>query len=151
MEVILKDSVNGLGREGDLVRVADGYARNFLIPKGLALVANEKNRRILEHNKRIEEVHQTKERREAELLMEQLAGVTCTMRRLAGENERLFGSVTTMDIAESLRQQGFEVDRRKIEIEEPIRQLGDYTVSIKLFSDIVADITVNVLPEEPSH
>lgn len=148
MEVILKNDVNGLGSEGDLVRVADGYARNFLIPKGFALIANDKNRRILEHEKRIQEVAVSRERAEAEQLMQKLSGVTCTIHRLAGENDRLFGSVTSIDIAESLLKQGFEVDRRRIDLDETIRELGTFTVAIKLHMEISAQITVHVVPEK---
>ena len=150
MEVILKTNVDGLGRVGELVKVADGYARNYLIPKGLAMLATEKSRRILEHQQRLEAMRQTKERRQAEQLVEQLANVTCTVRRLAGENDRLFGSVTAMDIAESLAQQGFEIDRRKIDLEEPIKELGTHVVPIKLVADIVANVRVEVLREESS-
>lgn len=148
MEVILKEDVEGLGKEGDLVDVADGYARNYLIPKQLAIFATEKNRRILEHEKRTERQKEQKEEREAEKLVSQISSTTCNISMRAGENDRLFGSVTSAHIASVLEEQGIEIDRRNIQLEEPIRELGVFSVPIKVHGDITAELKVVVSKEE---
>jgi large subunit ribosomal protein L9 len=145
MEVILKENVEKLGNEGDVVSVADGYARNYLIPKNLAIKATDKNRRVIEHEKRVESDRFAKERREAEKLASELANLSCTIRMQAGENDRLFGSVTALDIAAALEEQGIEIDRRKITLDEPIKELGVFTVPAKIHADVTADIKVWVV------
>lgn len=142
MQVILKTNVEKLGREGDVVEVADGYARNYLIPKNLAVQATEKNRRALEQAKRIELSRAIKERQAAEKLAQELSTVSCTIKAKAGENDRLFGSITSADISDALKEQGFDIDKKKILLDEPIKELGVFTVPIKLYSDITVDIKV---------
>jgi large subunit ribosomal protein L9 len=148
MEVILKRQVERLGDEGDILTVADGYARNFLIPMQLAVRATEKNRHMLEHEKRFFSAQADKGKGKAEELARRIAEVTCTIQRRAGENDRLFGSITSMDIAEALAVQDIEVDRRHIELSEPIRELGVFTVPIRFHADVTADVQVVVVREE---
>ena len=148
MEVILKKSVEGLGLPGDVLKVADGYARNYLLPMQLAVHATERNRRHLEHQKRIIDHQETKDKEQAREIAAQITGVTCTLSRRAGENDRLFGSVTPMDIAENLRTQGFELERRFFELAEPIRELGVFMVPVKLHTDVVVELRVVVEREE---
>ena len=145
MQVILKTNVEKLGEEGDMVAVADGYARNYLIPRDLAIEATEKNRRTLEHEKRTASARAVKEKRDAEKLASELANLSCTIRMQAGEGNRLFGSVTALDIAAALEDQGIEIDRRKIILDEPLKELGVFTVPAKIHPDIIADIKVWVV------
>ncbi len=145
MEVILKTNVEKLGVVGDLITVADGYARNYLIPRKFAVEATVKNRRFIEHEKKIEADRAVKHTKDAEKLAEQLSGVSCTITVQAGENDRLFGSVTSMDIAASIEEQGFSVDRRNIILEEPIKELGIFTVPIKIYQDVTANVKVWVV------
>ncbi len=145
MQVILKENVEKLGSEGDVVAVADGYARNYLIPRKLAIQATEKNRRSLEHEKRVETDLAAKEKKEAEKLAGELSNLSCTIRMQAGENDRLFGSVTSLDIAAALEEQGIEIDRRKIVLDEPLKELGVFTVPAKIHPDVMADIKVWVV------
>ena len=144
MEVILKQSVEGLGQPGDVLKVADGYARNYLLPMQLAVHATERNRRHLDHEKRIIDHQESKNKERAQEIVAQMAGVTCTLSRRAGENDRLFGSVTSMDLAENLRTQGFDLERRFFELAEPIRELGVFTVPVKLYTDVVFQLRVVV-------
>ena len=148
MEVILKKSVEGLGVPGDVLKVADGYARNYLLPMQLAVHATERNRRYLEHQKRVINQQESKDRERAQEIAAQVAGVTCTLKRRAGENDRLFGSVTSMDIAEALRTEGFELERRFLELSDPIRELGVFMVPVKLHTDVVVELRVVVEREE---
>lgn len=148
MEVILKKSVEGLGAPGDVLKVADGYARNYLLPMQLAVHATERNRRHLEHQKRVIDHQEAKDKERALEIASQVTGVTCTLSRRAGENDRLFGSVTSMDIAESLRAQGFDLERRFFELAEPIRELGVFMVPIKLHTDVVVELQIVVEREE---
>lgn len=148
MEVILKKSVEGLGVPGDVLTVADGYARNYLLPMQLAVHATERNRRYLEHQKRVIDQQESKDREHAREIAAQVTGVTCTLKRRAGENDSLFGSVTSMDIAEALRTEGFELERRFLELAEPIRELGVFMVPVKLHTDVVVELRVVVEREE---
>ena len=148
MEVILKKSVEGLGVPGDVLKVADGYARNYLLPMQLAVHATERNRRYLEHQKRVIDQQEAKDIEQAREIAAQFAGVTCTLKRRAGENDRLFGSVTSMDVAEALRAEGFELERRFLELAEPIRELGVFMVPVKLHADVVVELRVVVEREE---
>ena len=150
MEVILKKRVETLGDEGDILTVANGYARNYLIPMQLAVRATEKNRRLLEHERLLLAAQGEKAKIRAEELASRIAEVTCTIQRRAGENDRLFGSITSMDIADALASQDIEVDRRNIELEEPIRELGVFMVPIRFHADVTADIQVVVVREESS-
>lgn len=148
MEVILKKSVEGLGAPGDVLNVADGYARNYLLPMQLAVHATERNRRYLEHQKRVIDQQESKNREHAQEIAAQITGVTCTLKRRAGENDRLFGSVTSMDVAEAVRAEGFELERRFFELTEPIRELGVFMVPVKLHTDVVVELRVVVEREE---
>ena len=148
MEVILKKSVEGLGVPGDVLNVADGYARNYLLPMQLAVHATERNRRHLEHQKRVIDQEESKNREHAREIAAQITGVTCTLKRRAGENDRLFGSVTSMDVAEAVRAEGFELERRFFELAEPIRELGVFMVPVKLHTDVVVELRVVVEREE---
>ena len=148
MEVILKKSVEGLGAPGDVLKVADGYARNYLLPMQLAVHATERNRRYLEHQKRVIDQEESKNREHAREIAAQITGVTCTLKRRAGENDRLFGSVTSMDVAEAVRAEGFELERRFFELAEPIRELGVFMVPVKLHTDVVVELRVVVEREE---
>lgn len=148
MEIILKESVEGLGLPGDVLNVADGYARNYLLPMQLAVHATERNRRHLEHEKRVIDHQETKNKERAREIAAQMAGVTCTLSRRAGENDRLFGSVTSMDIAENLRTQGFDLERRFFELAEPIRELGVFMVPVKLYTEVVVELRVVVERED---
>ena len=150
MEVILKKRVETLGDEGDILTVANGYARNYLIPMQLAVRATEKNRRLLEHEHRLLAAQGEKAKVRAEELASRIAEVTCTIQRRAGENDRLFGSITSMDIADALASQDIEVDRRNIELDEPIRELGVFMVPIRFHADVTADIQIVVVREELS-
>jgi len=147
MEVILKKNVEGLGKEGELLKVADGYARNYLIPRQIAVVATEKNRRVLQHENRIEEQKAAKEQRIAEDILSKISNITCTIPMRAGDNDRLFGSVTSAHIVSNLKEQGIEIERRNIQLEKPIRELGVFLVPIKLYKDITANLKVVVIKE----
>lgn len=147
IEVILREDVKSLGRAGELVRVKPGYARNFLLPKGLAYEATEGNKKRVQAEARAREARRAQERAEAEATAARLAGVSVTLARKAGEGERLFGSITAQDLAEALAAKGIVVDRRKIELEHPIKTLGTHRVSIRLLHDVQAAISVTVVPE----
>lgn len=147
MKLILREDVKDLGVMGAVVNTKDGYARNYLIPKGLAVVANTNNVRQMEHEtKKIQELAK-KVKAGAEGLAARIAAVSLTIKAKAGEEEKLFGSVTTMDIAEALKAEGIEIDKKKIVLDEPIKRLGDYTVSVKIHSEIAAQLNVKVVPE----
>lgn len=147
MKVILRENISQLGHLGDVVDVADGYARNYLLPKGLALPATLKNMKLLERDRKIEETDRLKEKEKAEEIASRLQKVSLTIRKKAGEQDVLFGSVTPAEIAEALKQEGLEIDRRKIIIEEPIKRLGLYSVKIKLHSEVVGEVKVWVVEE----
>lgn len=147
MNVILKEDVKNLGKMGDVVTVKEGYARNFLFPKNIAVEANEKNVKALDHTKRQILDRAKKIKTDAETMAAKFAGKTITIAAKAGEEEKLFGSVTTADIAEALKKDGNEVDKKKIHLEEPIRRLGTYTVSVKVHPEVSADVTVQVVAE----
>ncbi len=143
-EVILRDDVPNLGRIGEVVRVKPGYARNYLLPRGLAIEANGKNLRVLEHQKRIIAVKAERERKGAEVHAKQIDGIELRIQARAGEEGRLFGSVTNLDIERLLAARGITVDRRKIALDEPIKQLGTYPVVIQVGRDIRATVQIVV-------
>jgi large subunit ribosomal protein L9 len=147
MKVFLRDDVKNLGKIGDVVNVSDGYARNFLFPKRLAVEANTKNIREFEHNKKIIQERAAKIRDASRATAEKLSALSLTIKAKAGEEERLFGSVTTMDIAEALKAEGFEIDKKKISLEEPIKRLGEYSVEVKIHADVSAAVKVHVVAE----
>jgi large subunit ribosomal protein L9 len=148
MEVILREDVEKLGTRGQLVKVASGYARNFLLPQRLAVAATEANRKIVEQERQAHLRREAKVAAEATDLGKMLTEVAITISQKAGENDQLFGSVTSKDIAEALEQQGYTIERRKIVLEEPIKTLGEYKIPLRLHRDVTAEITVNVVKEE---
>jgi large subunit ribosomal protein L9 len=148
MEVILKEDVDKLGHRGDVVKVADGYGRNFLLPHKLAMEATAANKAVIEQMKQASVRRSAKEKSEAELLVNQLNQVELTFERKVGENDHLFGSVTASEIAHALEQKGFNIDRRKLQLEEPLRQLGEYHVPVKLHREVTAHLKVTVKAEE---
>lgn len=148
MEVILKSNVDGLGKEGELLKVSDGYARNYLLPKQIAVVATDKGRRLLEHEKRVDEQKVAKEERTAAQIAEKISEGSLRCEMLAGENDRLFGSVTSADLASSLKEMGIEIDRRSIRLEEPIKELGLFLVPIRLHKNLTIDLKVIVARKE---
>ena len=147
MKVILREDVEKLGKAGEIVKVADGYGRNFLIPKQLAVPADVRNVRALEHDKRVIEARAKKARKAAESLAEKIAAVALTLPARAGEEGKLFGAITSRDIALALEKAGVPVDRKLVHLAEPIKQLGDYRVKVKLGAEIVPEISVSVVPE----
>ncbi len=144
MEVILRDHVEHLGRRGEIVKVADGYARNYLLPRKLALPATDANRKWVERERKLAEVRDSEERGAAEAVAARLNALELTINRKVGENDQLYGSVTNADIAELLAQKGFEIDRRKILLPDPIKALGENTVPVKLHRDVTAQLKVVV-------
>ena len=145
MQIILRQDVDSLGTTGEIIHVKAGYARNFLIPKGLAYMANKANMSIFENERRLNERRQEKDQTDAEALKNKLESASVTISAQVGEEDKLFGSVTSQDIAENLAAQGLEVDKRKFQLEEPIKTLGLYTVETKLHVDVVAKIKVWVV------
>jgi len=147
MKVILKENVDSLGKAGEIVNVADGYARNYLIPKGLAVEASSWSMKALEHEKTRIMKKSESERKKAEAMVEKMQGVTCTIARRVGEQDKLFGSVTTKDIENSLMERGIEIDRKMIILEEPIKSLGEFPVTIKFQPGITTEIKITVIGE----
>jgi large subunit ribosomal protein L9 len=148
MEVILREDIERLGTRGQVVTVAPGYARNFLLPRRLAVAATEANKKIVEQERQAYLRKEAKLKTEAEDLSKLLTGVTVSIMQKAGENDQLFGSVTSKDIAEALEKQNFTVDRRKVLLDEPIKQLGEFKVPVRLHRDVTAEVTVQVVREE---
>ncbi len=144
MEVILKEDVNNLGHRGDVVKVAEGYGRNFLLPKKLAIEANAGNRAVIEQMKQSAVRKSAKEKESAEILVAQLNLVELIFTRKVGENDHLFGSVTSSEIAHEIEAKGFAIDRRKISLEEPLRQLGEFHIPVKLHREVTAHVKVTV-------
>ncbi len=144
MEVILKEDVNKLGHRGDVVKVADGYGRNFLLPEKLAIEANAANKAVIDQMKASAVRKSVKEKAGAEQLATQLSQVELVFERKVGENDHLFGSVTSGDIAHQLEAQGYTIDRRKIALEEPLKSLGEYHVPIKLHREVTSHVKVTV-------
>ena len=149
MEVILKEDVIKRGTRGDVVKVADGYGRNYLLPGKLAIEATAANKAVIEQMKGSEIRKSAKEKGEAEQLATQLTAVELVFERKVGENDQLFGSVTSGDIAHGLELKGFTIDRRKISLEEPLKSLGEYHVPVKLYRDVTAHVKVTVKGDEP--
>lgn len=147
IELILRENVPSLGKAGELVRVKPGYARNFLLPRGLAFEATEGNKKRIAGEAKARQSRAAAERAESEALAARLAAVTLSFSAKAGEEGKLFGSVTSTDIAEQLAAQGFEVDKRKIELEHPLKELGFHTVSVKLPHDVHAELKVTIAAE----
>ena len=148
MEVILKEDVPKLGNRGEVVKVAEGYGRNFQLPKKLAIQATAANKTVIEQMKAASVRRSAKEKAQAEELAKQFDGLSVSFQRKSGENDQLFGSVTSGDVADALDRKGFNVDRRKIQIHEPLRTLGEFTIPIKLHKDVTAHLKV-VIEKEP--
>jgi len=148
MEVILREDIEKLGTRGQVVKVAPGYARNFLLPKRLAVAATESNKKIVEQERQAHLRKETKIKGEAEELAKIMTGVTVRISQKAGENDQLFGSVTSKDIADALTAQNYNIDRRKIQLDEPIKTLGEFKIPVRLHKDVVAEINVIVAKEE---
>jgi large subunit ribosomal protein L9 len=144
IQVILQQDLKNLGKSGELIRVRPGYARNYLIPRSLAMPATVHNVKQVEHQQRISAAASAKAKGEASSLAEKISAVTVTITRKVGEEDRLFGSVTTKDIATALKEKGFEVDRKKIELVDPIRTAGTFPVTVKLLGDVTATFKVEV-------
>jgi len=148
MEVILREDIDKVGNRGEIVKVAPGFARNFLLPKRLAVPATEANRKIVEQERQAHLRKEAKVKGEAEDLSKLLTGVSVTIAQKAGEQDQLFGSVTSKDVADALAAKNFTIDRRKIQLDEPIKQLGEFKVPVKLHKDVTAEVTVTVVREE---
>lgn len=148
MEVILREDVDKVGARGSVVKVADGYARNFLLPKRLAVAATEANKKIVEQEREAYLRREAKVKSESEDLAKLMGNVTVTFHQRVGENNQLFGSVTAKDIADALEAQKYHVERRKIHLDEPIRTLGEHKVMLRLHRDVSTEITVIVEPEQ---
>ncbi len=147
MEVILKEDIANVGKIGEVVRVRDGYARNYLLPRGLVLIANKKNLKTFEHQKKLVADQKQKVMRQAQGAADQLASVSLVIPMKVGEEGRLFGSVTNIQIEKALKAQGLNVDRRKIHLNEPIKSAGDYEVAVRLAADVTVPLKVSVVPE----
>lgn len=148
MQVILREDVEHLGKSGELVTVRPGYGRNYLIPHGLAVLATEKNVARLEHEKRIISARNARLLKDAQAVAERLASIEVAIQRQAGEEDKIFGSVTTRDVEEALREKGLPIDRKKIVLADPIRTLGVYTLDVKLTRDVVGKIKVWVVAKK---
>ncbi len=148
MKVILKNHVRNLGSYGDEVEVADGYGRNYLIPKGLALQATDQNKSVIDQKKKILLTRFEKDKTEAESIVNQLLAEEICFKRKAGESDKIFGSVTSLDIAEFLNAKGFNIDKKKILLDDPIKSLGSFTVSIKIHPDVPCTLSVKIDKEE---
>jgi large subunit ribosomal protein L9 len=148
MEVILKEDVNKLGSRGDLVKVAEGYGRNYLLPRKLAIEASAGNKAVIEQMKAASVRRSAKEKVQAEELSKQYDGVSVSFQRRTGEQDQLFGSVTSGDIADALAKKGFTLDRRKIQLHEPLKTLGEFTIPIKLHKEVTTHLKVVVEKEE---
>lgn len=148
MQVILREDIDKLGKIGDVVKVADGYARNYLVPMKKAIEATPKNVHAMDHAKKMVADRLRKLKKEATVEADKLKGISVTIKAKAGEEGKLFGAVTSKDIAEAVLAQGIQIDRKKIVLEEPIKRVGDYTVTVKVHTDIAAEIKLSVVPEE---
>ena len=148
MQVILREDIDKLGKIGDLVKVADGYARNFLVPGKKAIEATPKNLNAMNHAKKMVSDRLRKLKKEAAADADRIKSLSVTIKAKVGEEGKLFGSVTSMDIVEAMKAQGVVVDKRKLVLDEPIKRLGDFTITVKLHSDVTADFKVSVIGEE---
>jgi large subunit ribosomal protein L9 len=148
MEVILREHVDNLGRRGDVVKVAEGYARNYLLPRKLALAVTEANKRQIERERAAAETRELEEKTQAEAVAQRLAQTDISIARRVGENDTLYGSVTSADIAQALQAKGFDLDKRKIQLPEPIKAIGESTVPLKLHREVVAQLVVKVVAEQ---
>lgn len=148
MEIILREDIDKLGQRGQVVKVAPGYARNYLLPRRLAVAATESNKKIVEQERQAHLRREAKVQGEAQDLAKLMGSVELTIAQKAGENGQLFGSVTSADLVAALEKQGYSVDRKKIQLDEPIKNLGDYRVAVKLHRDVSVELPVHVVAEE---
>jgi large subunit ribosomal protein L9 len=148
MEVILKEDIANVGKMGEVVRVRDGYARNYLLPRGLVQVANKKNIKSFEHQKQVVASQKDRVSKQAQGLAEKLSQVSLVIAAKTGEEGKLFGSVTNIDIEKGLKAKGFDVERRRIHLNEPIKMAGDYQVPVRLTSEVQVNITISVVSEQ---
>jgi large subunit ribosomal protein L9 len=148
MEVILREDVSNLGHRGDVVKVADGYGRNYLLPRNLAMEATAANKAVIEQMKAAAVRRSAKEKAEAEQLVTQLNAVALVFERRVGEGDHLFGSVTSSDIAQGLAAKGFNIDRRKVHLDEPLKSTGEFHIPVKLHREVTAHVSVTVKGEE---
>ncbi len=148
MEVILKEDIPNLGHMGEVVRVRDGFARNYLLPRGLVLTANKKNQKAVEHQRRVIAAKKDHLIKQAQTFAEKLVALSLIIPVKTGEEGRLFGSVTNIDIEKALKEKGFDVERRKIHLDAPIKTLGDFEVPVRLAADVTATVKVSVVSEE---
>ena len=148
MEVILREHVDNLGRRGDVVKVAEGYARNYLLPRKLALAVTEANKRQIDRERKIAEVREAKEKTDAEAFAVRLTQAEIEIARRVGENDTLYGSVTSADIAHALQAKGFEIDKRKILLPDPLKALGEVQVPVKIHREVTAQLRVKVVPQQ---
>jgi large subunit ribosomal protein L9 len=147
MEVILREHVEHLGRRGDLVKVADGYARNYLLPRKLALLATDSNKKQIERERAKFDLKELEEQKSAQAVADRMANLELEISRKVGETEALYGSVTSADIADALDAKGFELDRRKLQLAEPIKRLGEFEVPVKLHREVTVKLKVRVVAE----
>ena len=147
MEVILRDHVEKLGKRGEIVKVSDGYARNYLLPRKLALPATDGNKKHVERERKIMETREAEEKSQAEALASRLSTIDITIARRVGDTEQLYGSVTAADIADFLKAKGFDIDRRKLILPEPIKTIGEHDVPLKLHREVTVPLKVNVVKE----
>ena len=147
MEVILREHVDNLGRRGDVVKVTPGYARNYLLPRKLALAVTENNKRQIERERKLAEARDAEERSGAEAIAARLAALDVEIARRVGDNDTLYGSVTSADIAQALQTKGFEIDKRKIALPDPLKALGETTVPVKIHRDVTAQVKVRVVAD----
>lgn len=147
MKVILQKDIHNLGDAGDVKNVADGYARNFLLPKKLVIPFNESSKKAIDHQQQLIKVKKDKRRKESEKTAQAFAGVELKISAKVGEEDKLFGSITALDIASKLKEAGFDIDKRRIHIDEPIKALGEYKVSVKLEEGLTAQVKVTVEKE----
>jgi large subunit ribosomal protein L9 len=145
MQVILLEDIPSLGKMGDMVKVSDGYGRNYLLPQKKAILATEKNVKALEHQKRMIQQRLGKAKKDAQLLAQKIENLSCTFNKSVGESGKIFGAITSMDIEEYLKQNGIDIDRKKIHLEEPIKNLGMYRVPIKIHPEVTANLKVWVV------
>lgn len=148
MEIILREDIDKLGQRGQVVKVSPGYARNYLLPKRLAVAATESNKKIVEQERQAHLRRETKIQSDAQDLAKMMGSVEVTIAQKAGENDQLFGSVTTADLAAALEKQGYTIDRKKISLDEPIKTLGDFKVAVRLHKNVSFDLPVHVVREE---
>ncbi|HEY2844210.1 MAG TPA: 50S ribosomal protein L9 [Bryobacteraceae bacterium] len=147
MEIILREDIDKLGQRGQVVKVAAGYARNYLLPRKLAVTANESNKKIVEQERQAHLKKDAKHVADAQELGKMMAAAEVTIHQKAGENDQLFGSVTSNDIAVALEKMGYTIDRKKVQLDEPIKTLGDFKVSVRLHRDVSVDVPVHVVKE----